>query len=55
MSAIAPIVDHVVINVVGGLDDAAAIYTGLGFQLTPRGHHSLGTSNHLAIFHESYL
>lgn len=55
MSAIAPIVDHVVINVVGGLDDAAAIYTGLGFQLTPRGHHSLGTSNHLAIFHENYL
>jgi len=55
MSAIAPIVDHVVINVVGGLDDAEATYTALGFQLTPRGHHSLGTSNHLAIFHENYL
>ncbi len=30
-------------------------YTRLGFALTPRGHHSRGTSNHLAIFGDDYL
>jgi len=55
MSVLTPIVDHVVINVGEGLDNAKQVYAGLGFQLTPRGHHSLGTSNHLAIFGENYL
>lgn len=48
-------IDHVVINVGQQLDEAAAHYTRLGFQLTPRGHHSLGSSNHLAIFGDDYL
>lgn len=51
----APVLDHVVVNVKQQLDDAAAAYEKLGFALTERGHHSLGSSNHLAIFGENYL
>ena len=51
----APVLDHVVVNVKDQLDDASAIYRKLGFALTARGHHSLGSSNHLAIFDENYL
>jgi len=50
-----PVLDHAVINVMGGLDEAAAQYTRLGFQLTERGHHTLGSSNNLAIFGTNYL
>jgi hypothetical protein len=53
--ATAPVLDHVVVNVGNQLDDAQNIYRRLGFTLTERGHHSLGTSNHLAIFGENYL
>lgn len=49
------VLDHVVINVADQLDAASALYRRLGFQLTERGHHSLGSSNHLAIFGENYL
>jgi hypothetical protein len=52
---IRPVLDHVVINVLNKLDDAHEIYRKLGFHLTERGHHSLGTSNHLSIFGENYL
>ncbi|MFE8049521.1 VOC family protein [Brenneria goodwinii] len=55
MSGLTPVVDHVVINVAQRLDDADTLFQRLGFQLTPRGHHSLGSSNHLAVFHENYL
>ncbi|MBS0247882.1 MAG: VOC family protein [Proteobacteria bacterium] len=47
--------DHAVINVRGQLDDAVTHFTRLGFQLTERGHHSLGSSNHLAVFGSDYL
>ncbi|EFC4364762.1 VOC family protein [Escherichia coli] len=50
-----PVLDHVVINVASQLDEASALYRRLGFQLTERGHHTLGSSNHLAIFDENYL
>lgn len=50
-----PRLDHVVINVASQLDDASALFRRLGFQLTERGHHSLGSSNHLAIFGDNYL
>jgi Glyoxalase-like domain len=53
--AISPVLDHVVINVMGKLDEAAAQYSRLGFQLTERGHHTLGSSNNLAIFGTNYL
>lgn len=50
-----PRLDHVVINVAGELDQASALFRRLGFQLTARGHHSLGSSNHLAVFGDNYL
>ncbi|NGX88187.1 VOC family protein [Rahnella sp. Lac-M11] len=50
-----PQLDHVVINVAEQLNGAEQQFRRLGFQLTPRGHHSLGSSNHLAIFGENYL
>lgn len=50
-----PRLDHVVINVKEELDQSQKNYEALGFQITERGHHSLGSSNHLAIFGETYL
>ncbi len=50
-----PVLDHVVVNVRDGLDDAATLWERLGFMLTPRGHHTLGSSNHLAVFGTDYL
>ena len=50
-----PTLDHVVINVRDRLDDAEALYRRLGFFLTPRGYHTLGSMNHLAIFGTDYL
>ena len=50
-----PALDHVVINVRDGLDAAAGMYERLGFTLTPRGHHTLGSSNNLAILGTDYL
>lgn len=50
-----PILDHAVIHVADQLDSARARFRRLGFQLTERGHHSLGSSNHLAVFGENYL
>lgn len=55
MKQILPTLDHVVINVMDQLDVAADLYRRLGFQLTERGHHTLGSSNHLAVFGENYL
>lgn len=55
MKQIIPTLDHVVINVLDQLDVAADLYRRLGFQLTERGHHTLGSSNHLAVFGENYL
>lgn len=50
-----PTLDHVVVNVHDRMDAAAALYARLGFTLTPRGFHSLGSINHLAIFGTDYL
>ena len=47
--------DHVVINARDDMDRAADIYTRLGFLLTERGYHSLGSMNHLAMFGTDYL
>lgn len=51
----APIIDHAVINVDAQLDAAYTLFRRMGFQLSARGHHSMGSSNHLAIFGENYL
>jgi len=50
-----PILDHIVIDVRDRIDEAAQRFAELGFQLTPRGHHTLGSSNHLAMFATDYL
>ena len=51
----APVLDHVVIDVRDRMDEAAAAFRALGFTLTPRGHHTLGSMNHLAMFATDYL
>lgn len=47
-------IDHAVI-LVRDLDRAAETYTRMGFTLTPRGHHSLGSQNHCIMFGRDYL
>ena len=49
------LIDHVVVTVGDQLEATADRYQRLGFNLTERGHHTLGTSNHLAIFETDYL
>jgi hypothetical protein len=50
-----PTLDHVVINARDDMDRAEDIYRRLGFTLTERGYHSLGSTNHLAMFGTDYL
>src|SRR5207237_1790785 len=50
-----PTLDHVVINARDDMDAAAETYRRLGFTLTERGYHSLGSMNHLAMFGTDYL
>ena len=47
--------DHVVINARDDMDRAVDVYQRLGFTLTERGYHSLGSMNHLAMFGTEYL
>jgi len=51
----APVLDHVVIDVRDQIDEAMRGFAALGFQLTPRGRHTLGSVNHLAMFATDYL
>jgi hypothetical protein len=50
-----PTIDHVGVNVRDRIDEGQATYERLGFTLTPRGYHSLGSMNHLAVFGTDYL
>lgn len=47
-------IDHGVI-LVRDIDAAQASFSRLGFTLTPRGFHSIGTSNHCLMFGSDYL
>lgn len=47
--------DHVVINTLKSMDAAADLFAALGFTLTPRGTHSLGSINHLMMTPGAYL
>ena len=51
----APVLDHVVIDVRDQIDEAMRCFAALGFQATPRGRHTLGSVNHLAMFATDYL
>ena len=55
MSLTPPVLDHVVIDVRDRMDEAAQVFAALGFTLTLRGHHTLGSMNHLAMFATDYL
>ena len=55
MTLPSPVLDHVVIDVRDRIDEAMRCFTSLGFVLTPRGHHTLGSVNHLAMFATDYL
>jgi hypothetical protein len=50
-----PVLDHVVVDVRDRIDEAMCCFSSLGFQLTPRGRHTLGSLNHLAMFATDYL
>lgn len=47
--------DHAVFNVGVEMDRAEPAFRRLGFTLTARGHHSLGSINHLMMFETDYL
>lgn len=47
--------DHAVISVRDRMDEAAAMFTRIGFTLTDRGFHSTGSTNHLMVFERDYL
>ena len=49
------VLDHVVINALRETDAAEALFAALGFQLTPRGYHTLGSVNHLMMTPGAYL
>jgi catechol 2,3-dioxygenase-like lactoylglutathione lyase family enzyme len=51
----APVLDHVVIDVRDRIEEAMHRFRSLGFNLTPRGRHTLGSVNHLAMFATNYL
>jgi hypothetical protein len=50
-----PTLDHVVVNVRDQIDAGLQTYQRLGFTMTPRGYHTLGSMNHLAILGTEYL
>lgn len=50
-----PTLDHVVVNVRDQMEPAVDTYRRLGFTMTPRGYHTLGSMNHLAMFGTDYL
>ncbi len=50
-----PTLDHVVINMRNRIDAGANTFHRIGFTLTPRGYHTPGAMNHLAVFRTEYL
>ncbi len=54
MTAVSEPFDHAVV-VCGDLDAAAANWRALGFTLTQRGYHTLGSQNHCIMLARDYL
>jgi hypothetical protein len=48
-------IDHLVLNVRERMEEAVEKFRRLGFRLTPRGYHTLGSINHLMVFKRGYL
>jgi len=55
MTPLSPVLDHVVVDVRDNINEAMHCFASLGFLLTPRGRHTLGSVNHLAMFATDYL
>ena len=49
------LLDHMVINVRLDMDAAEETFAALGFTVTPRGYHTLGSINHLMVLASDYL
>lgn len=47
--------DHLVVNARFDIDAAATLFAQLGFTVTPRGYHTLGSVNHTIVFDDHYL
>ena len=47
--------DHVVFNARDRMDDVVSLFERLGFTIAPRGHHTLGSINHVIVFERDYL
>ena len=47
--------DHIVLNLHYQLDQGESLLHSLGFTVTPRGYHSLGSMNHAIMFRDNYL
>jgi len=50
-----PRLDHVVVDARDRMEEAARVYHSLGFHLTERSRHTLGSENHLAVFETDYV
>jgi hypothetical protein len=48
-------IDHIVINTRDRTDQAVALFERMGFIVTPRGYHTLGSVNHTIVFQTDYL
>ncbi|CAF1467729.1 unnamed protein product [Adineta steineri] len=48
-------IDHIILNTRNRLDQVAAYFQRMGFIITPRGYHSVGTINHTIVFKTDYL
>jgi hypothetical protein len=55
MAFTVPRLDHLVIDVRDRMDEAEKVFRSLGFQLTARSRHTLGSFNRLAVFDSNYL
>lgn len=55
MTFAVPRIDHLVIDVRDRMDKAEKVFRSLGFQLTGRSRHNIGSMNHLAVFGSDYL
>ena len=50
-----PALDHIVFNTRDRMDQVAALFERLGFTVAPRGHHTLGSINHVIVLGSDYL
>ncbi|CAF0840204.1 unnamed protein product [Adineta steineri] len=48
-------IDHIVINIQDRIDEAVTFFERMGFIITPRGYHSIGSINHIIVFKTDYL